>query len=416
MYQPNVTPWGWNELRWWLYERAPVVLEDAAKKGLPFVLPWCTLSMPVVLLRGPSRYSGQPWTVLMAGAHHAIDNIAHRYFACPPQRETVGSLPLWRVSATLQRLGASVDLVIAYVDRLSARLFFRSNYLRVPESVGSWLAVPDDLNKLKRTNRSVKADLRRIRREQFTFTVSHAEEDCETFYHTMYVPYLRKRHGELAVIRSLPQVRCIFRRGGVFWVLCEGQRIAGQLFSQRDGVLSCVGMGMADGDPSLLRKGAIAATYFFSLQYAQSQGLTRIDLGGSPPALSDGLLRYKRKWGARLTAKPQTPYDYLLWWRRPTEQIIALLAHRQLIFRKAGQWAAVTALDPGCVATPELVHKLHRSLSMPGLRRLVILSSGGEGGNGLGGPQLLQPSREEGESEVVFCPTDRFLREFGGVE
>jgi hypothetical protein len=202
----------------------------------------------------------------------------------------------------------------------------------VSESVGSWLAVPDDLNKLKRTNRSVKADLRRIRRERFTFTVSHAEEDCETFYHTMYVPYLRRRHGELAVVRSLPQVRRVFRRGGVFWILCEGQRIAGQLFFQREGVLYCVGLGTAGGDPSLLRKGAIAATYFFSLQYAQSQGLARIDLGGSPPSLSDGLLRYKRKWGARLTAKPQTPYDYLLWWQRPTEQIIALLAHRQLIF------------------------------------------------------------------------------------
>jgi hypothetical protein len=416
MHQPSVTTWGWSKWGWWLYERAPVVLEDAAKRGMPFVLPWCTLSVPVVLLRGLNRYSGQPWTILMAGADHAIDNIAHRYFACPPRREAIGSLPLWEVPSTLQRLGASADLVIARVDRLSARLLFRSNYLRVPESIGTWLAVPDDLNELKRTNRSVKADLRRIRLDRLTFAVSHAEADCETFYRTMYVSYMRSRHGELAFIRSLPQVRRVFRRGGVLWVLREGQRIAGQLFSQREGVLYCVGLGTAGGDPALLRKGALAATYFFSLQYAQSQGLTRIDFGGSPPALSDGLLRYKRKWGVQLAARPQTPYDYLFWWRRPTEQVIAFLAHRQLIFRQNGHWVTVTALDPGCVATPELVHKLRRSLSLPGLRRLVILSPGGEEDNNLQIPQLLEQPQVEGESEVVLCPASRFLQEFGGID
>jgi hypothetical protein len=258
--------------------------------------------------------------------------------------------------------------------------------------------------------------MRRIRLDRLTFAVSHAEADCETFYRTMYVSYMRSRHGELAFIRSLPQVRRVFRRGGVLWVLREGQRIAGQLFSQREGVLYCVGLGTAGGDPALLRKGALAATYFFSLQYAQSQGLTRIDFGGSPPALSDGLLRYKRKWGVQLAARPQTPYDYLFWWRRPTEQVIAFLAHRQLIFRQNGHWVTVTALDPGCMATPELVQKLRRSSSMPGLRRLVILSSAGEGNDTLGGPQLLEQPQVEGESEVVLCPASRFLQEFGGID
>jgi hypothetical protein len=72
--------------------------------------------------------------MLTAGTQAAIDNVSHRFFARPPQRETVGSLPVWSLTTTVNRLAASADLVIARVDHLSARLFFRTNYLVVPES------------------------------------------------------------------------------------------------------------------------------------------------------------------------------------------------------------------------------------------------------------------------------------------
>lgn len=415
MRQPSAEAWRWTDLATRLYVHAPAVLEDAAKRCMPLVLPWCALCIPVVMLRGLNPYSGRPWTILMAGAQHAVDNISHRYFACPPQREAVGSLPLWQLPSTLQRLGVSADLTIARVDRLSARLFSRTNYLRIPESVGAWLAIPDDLNKLTRANRSVKGDMRRIRRERLTAEVSRAEPDCEIFYHTMYVPYMRRRHGELAVIRSLPQMRRAFRRGGILWVLREGQRIAGDLFHQRDGVLYRVGVGTAGGDPSLLGKGALAAVYFFSLQYAHNQGWTCIDLGGSPPALNDGLLRYKRKWGARLTAQPLTHYDYLMRWERPSEQVVDYLAHRALIFRRHGQLAAVTALEPESVATPALAQQIHRSLAIPGLQRIFVISSNWKAGNSILAQQTLERSSTDDESEVVFCDADHFLQECGGV-
>lgn len=405
----------WTDWAWRLYEHASTVLEDAARWCVPFVLPWLALRVPVVILRGPSPYSGRPWVILMAGSQSVIDNVSHRFFACPPQREVVGSLPLWRLPSTLKRLGASADLVIARVDRLSARLFFRTNYLVVPESIGSWLAVPDDPNKAARANHSLSEDLRRIRREKLALEVSHTQPDCEVFYHAMYVPYMRRRHGELAVVRSLPQMRRAFRRGGILWVLRNGQRIAGGLFYQRDDVLCPLAVGTAGGDPALTKRGALAAVYFFYIQYAHSRRCTHIDLGGSPPVLNDGLLRYKGKWGARLTAQPQTHYDYLLRWERPNEQVIAFLAHRSLIFRRHGQLAAVTALESGDVATPDLVHQISHSLSIPGLQRLFVLSSGWKVGNRILTPQTLEQPRAGHESDVVLCDADHFLQEFGGV-
>ena len=415
MHQPRAEAWSWNAVAWRLYEYAPAVLEDAAKRCSPFVLPWFALRVPVVMLDGPSPYSGRPWAILMAGSQAAIDNIAHRYFACPPQRETLGSRPLWKLPSILKQLSASADLVIARVDRLSARLFFHTNHLVVPEGVGSRLTVPEDPDKMTRMNHSLKADLRRIRRERLTAELSHTEADFETFYHTMYVPYMQRRHGSLAFIRNLHNMHRAFRRGGILWVRCDGQRIAGNLFQQRDDVLNLLGVGTTGGDLRLMKEGASAALYFFLIKYARERRCTAIDFGSSPPALTDGLLRYKRKWGAQLSAQPLTYYDYLIQWERPSEQVSDYLAHRALIFRKQGQLAAVTALGSGRVATPALARQIHHSLSIPGLQRLFVLLPNWDPSNGMLAQQALEPSSTDDESKVVFCNIDHFLQEYGGV-
>jgi hypothetical protein len=415
MHQPSGETWRWTELAWRLYERAPAVVEDAAKWCAPFVLPWFALRVPVVVLRGPSPYSGRPWAIVMAGSQAASENVAHRYFSCPPQREASGAWPVWRLPSILKRMSASADLVIARVDRLSARLFFGTGYLVVPEGVGSRLTVPEGPTEASRRNESLKADLRRIRRGRFTAEISHAEADYETFYHTMYVPYMRKRHGSLAFIRNEHQMRRAFRRGGILWLQRDGQRIAGDLFQLRGGVLSALGVGTIGGDFMLMKEGVSAALYFFLIKHAREWSCPYIDFGSSPPALTDGLLRYKRKWGCQLTVQPPTRYDYLLRWERPNEQVGEFLAHRALIFRKHGRLSAVTAVGPGSVATPALARQLYHSLSIPGLQRIFVLLCNGEADPRIFARQPPGRSSTDEESKVVFCDMGHFLQDYGGV-
>jgi hypothetical protein len=414
MHQPSGERWKWTELAWRLYERAPAMVEDAAKWCAPFLLPWFALRVPVVMLRGPSPYSGRPWAIVMAGDQAAIDNVAQRYFACPPQREAIGAWPVWRLPSTLKRMSASADLAIARVDRLSVRLFWQTNYLVVPEGVGSRLIVPEGPTRASRRNESLRADLRRIRRGRFTAEISHAEADYETFYHTMYVPYLRKRHGSLAFIRNEHHMRRAFRRGGILWVQRDGQRIAGDLFQLRGGVLYALGVGTIGGDFMLMKEGVSAALYFFLIKYARERRCLYIDFGSSPPALTDGLLRYKRKWGCQLTAQPPTRYDYLLRWERPNEQVSEYLAHRALIFRKHGRLSAVTALGPGSVATPALARQLQHSLSIPGLQRIFVLLCDEKADPRIPAQQPLERPSTDEESKIVFCNMDHFLQDCGG--
>src|SRR5680860_1625332 len=209
-----------------------------------------------------------------------------------------------------------------------------------------------------------------LRREGFTMEVSHREADCEAFYSSMYLPFVKKRHGEFAVIHNLHQLRRKFRRGGLIWLRRGDHRIAAALFEQEGDVFRGVALGTAGGDLTLMKQGALAALYIFEIKCAEEGRCASIDFGGTPPILSDGLLRFKRKWGVQLANKHQTPYDYLVRWEPPNEQVLHFLADTPLIFRNRGHLAGLTALRLNGIDPADQASIMHRSLWMPGLRRL----------------------------------------------
>ncbi len=403
-----------NEWAWWLYEHAPASLEDAAKRCAPWLLPWVALRVPVAILRGSTRHSERSGTVVVAGHQPWADYLPRRFFACAPQREVVGVVPVWALPSFLKRLPVDADITVARLDRVSARLFFVNGYLVVPESIGCRLSLPVDLDKLAHASSSVKEDLGMLRRERFTIEVSHREADCETFYSSMYLPFVKKRHGEFAVIHNLHQLRRKFRRGGLIWLRRGDHRIAAALFEQRGDVFRGVALGTAGGDLTVMKQGALAALYIFEIKCAEEGRCTSIDFGGTPPILNDGLLRFKRKWGVRLVDEHQTPYDYLIRWERPNEQVLHFLADTPLIIRNRGHLAGLTALRLNGVAHPDQASRMHRSLWMAGLRRLFVAVPSGYGSQDVGA----LPGQDRGGishvGETEFCNFERILTTLEG--
>ncbi|MFZ1744923.1 MAG: hypothetical protein WAU17_03315 [Nitrospirales bacterium] len=403
-----------NDWAWWLYEHAPAGLDDAAKRCAPWVLPWIALRIPVAILRGPPRNSERSGIIVVAGLQPWADYLPRRFFACAPRREVVGSVPVWALPSFLKRLAVDADIIVARIDRVSARLFFEDGYLVVPESIGCRLSLPVDLDKLAQASRSVKEDLGMLRREGFTMEVSHREADCEAFYSSMYLPFVQKRHGEFAVIHKVHQLRRKFRRGGLIWLRRGDQRIAAALFEREGEVFRGVALGTAGGDLSLMKQGALAALYIFEIKCAQEGRCTSIDFGGTPPILNDGLLRFKRKWGVQLMDEHQTPYDYLVRWERPNEQVLNFLADVPLIFRNHGHLAGLSAIRLNDVAHADQASMMHRSLWMAGLQRLFVAVPTGYGSQGVGA----LPGQERGGIPHVggmeFCNFERILPMLGG--
>jgi hypothetical protein len=377
MTQPNLKSMLWTKLARRLYGLLPVVTHDILQWRHRYVLPFKNLRIPLVILRGSTRANNNHGTLLIAGDEHGIEYMSHRFFEGEPQQELLGKVPLWTLARTLKHLRTSADLTIACTDRLSARIFFGADYLVVPKWVGSMLKVPEDPSKLTQNNHSLKEDLRIVRNNQLRPDFTQATTDFELFYHTMYVPFIRKRHGKQAVVRSIKQLRRCFHQGGLICVRQSGQLIAGGIFQHRNQILRFIALGTTNGDSAPVKAGALAALYLFIINHAKELGCKFIDFGGCHPSLKDGLLHYKRKWGMKLIDKQNNYYDFLVHWNHFNSSVISFLSNTPLIFRDQGGLSAVYVIDGNQPVTQTEVEKIHRSTWIPGLRRLYLIPISG---------------------------------------
>jgi hypothetical protein len=398
-----------------LSEHAPAMLEAMLRWYRPWALAWYKRRLPVTRLYGPTP-SGQPGTVVVAGTAPWAYRLPYRFFTTKPQHERLGEYLVWRLPTILQQLGETADLTLAYVDRLAARLFFRHGYLTIPATVDCWSPVADALSTMAQPNRSLKEDLRVVRRERLQPEVSHTTADCDMFCQTMHAPFVRMRHGEIAIVHSLMSLRRMVRCGGIVWAQRCGERIAGCVVRQQGDTLRMVALGTANGEQKWVHYGAITALYRFCIQYAYEQGCTQINFGAAMPILNDGLLRYKCKWGAQVALVPHDTYHHMLWWTQPSRPLLDFFAHTPAIFQSHGRLAGLTARSPGEAGTAAELLELQRSLAIPGLQQLVVMSASSQ--DLASASSLLQAphaSPTETAMPVVLRSAAQFLHEFAGT-
>jgi hypothetical protein len=282
----------------------------------------------------------------------------------------LGLVSAWALPLKLSQMQSTVDLTIARVDRVLARLFFDNSYLTVLDWVGTWLPVPEDAAAYARARNSLWSDRRMVERSKLQTVVSHEDSDFEEFYHSMYLPFAAQRHGKLAMPRDRGPLRRQFHQGGLFWVQRDGQRVAGSAFERSGGTLRLVAIGLAGDDPSLARQGAFAAIYFSAVDYAREHACDKVDLGLSRACLMDGVLRYKRKWGVALIDRQDVNSVLLVRWDKLEGAVAEFLSHSPLISRERGGLSAVHAMDAA---------EAKRLLWMPGLQSMVHATDVGAG-------------------------------------
>jgi hypothetical protein len=288
----------------------------------------------------------------------------------------------------------SADLTIVRADRLSAQKFFGKDYLAVPEWIDMRLAVPGDLDELVRSNRSIREDMRLVRKHKLQPLVTEGEERFDEFYDSMYVPFSRARHGAMAIIKGRQELRRYIRKGGILWVIRDNQPLAGVLYERKNDTLTLLAIGMATGELPLKKRGIMAALYYYSIAHARQLGCAEVDFRAARPSLHDGLLRYKRKWGNALCDNSNSYYDLLVRWNSVNGVVKDFLSHTGLIFRDEGRLSAIHADES----------QSRRSLWVEGLHRLYLLTESGR-----------QPMMDEGVSMSVAGATPDSQRAYFGT-
>jgi predicted N-acetyltransferase YhbS len=248
----------------------------------------------------------------------------------------------------------------------------------VPTWVGGTVEVAAALgSRLKKD--SVRADLRAIRRERYAYRVTRDAEAIENFHRNMYVPYARQTYGKGAFVWSLEQLRREAPQGEeLLLVEAGGQTVAGVYLGIVDkDRLNQLVLGVIDADYGWVRRGVLAAIYYFALVHASASGYSTIWVGSSRPFLQDGVLQFKKKWGMRIVPDPTNPEVLLFRIRPDSAAARSFLAHNPFIHKKDDQLHAAVFLD-GIRTAPDdedPVARARRLYSLPGIHDVAVFQA-----------------------------------------
>ena len=305
-------------------------------------------------------------------------------------------MPIWRLRAALARRRASVDLVVARLDRLSATLALDASYVAVPEWVGARAPVPDDARQFCRAQQEPCHNMARGRRAGLRPEVSHELRDFDDFYDRMYVPFVRagSTATEAVVSNRAAHATLLSPRRPRVGGRDGAAGVAGVLYrTPRDDPRS----GRARHAPTAIsrraRDGRGLRARALRLRARPRARLHGGRLRRLAPVTDRRPARLQGALGLRASSTNRTMfYDLCLAWDRLTPPLLAFLTRTPLIFRQsdglAALWASVDTSEIGA-ARPVL----------QSLRRLYLLGDADDASTDARDPD--HPRRPDGAPGVA---------------
>jgi hypothetical protein len=297
-----------------------------------------------------------------------------------PLMRKLGHQPVWRLNNLGQDGTVQADLVMLELDSFWAPSMRRAGYLSMPQWVFFMLDISQPWPKLLRriSNKSLKNNLTKVKKAGYLYSITTDEEEWRYFYEHMYLPYAQKRYGVSSIVYSSRQHRRAFETGQLLLVHTrELKRVAGVLLLPWRQYLRFHSLGVRDAGTRYLARGVVTALYYFSMIWAGEQGYKRMDFGHCRPALGDGLLLYKKRWGMRIRRSPRvkTLIGIKALSRRPALKSFA--RRMDFIFLDSGRLSAVSCVGHDRPVGRDEVLNLFKKRYVAGLNRLFIIAPGG---------------------------------------
>jgi hypothetical protein len=267
-----------------------------------------------IWLEGEERITGETVRVFYFGHGENYEFILKRIYAEYRTISIKKNILAFNIKKWVRKSTEGVDLIFCDVALLYTLMLPREEYLEIPHWIRQRYTVPDTweavLQSFRKNTR--KTDLRKVRKYKFSYTISTAEEDYKSFYHTMHVPYLRKRFDDLVIIEPEWKFLRQCRKGHLMQIIRDGEVVAAVLLHMADGRLAYVWVGVPENIEGDMFNGAFSALYYYTILHGYMNGCHEIDFLGTRPVLNDGLFRYKRKWGTHVQTSPVPRGDMLL--------------------------------------------------------------------------------------------------------
>ncbi len=329
----------------------------------------------VWIMTGNELSGGQPLGIIFAGLEIDKNYIRMLAFGDSGRENHVGRKWLWNIRKLRDKEAEGCSLLVIEAPHCSGRLSAKLNYLFIPSWVNGELDISAERSSIFRSrNKSLQSDLRRIRKNNLHYEVTTSLPQLDDFYRTMYVPYTTSAHGDRSKIMTYGYVKAEFKKRGLFTDLLlvkENQEsIAGILFRCRKDKAKLSTLGVKDGNPDYVGRGAIAAVFSFAIQYLTEKGYARIDLGASRAFLKDGVLRYKRKWRQRVSSKKGPAF--LVKMLCQTQGLRGFLANNPFAYRDTTGLRGAVFVDGDKPLAERDFADIYKGFYVEGLSKLVI--------------------------------------------
>jgi hypothetical protein len=281
-------------------------VQDIAQRIARYVgdISWCLRDFPRL---SAYRLIGADLTVIFVGREKGLREICHLFFEEEVEQLEFGRVALWKLSAQSQQwLAEGIDLVICelgciHPNRPSAPITFT-----VPIWIHQVLAIPDSLVTLiaGRKPEPIRRRINKVRKAGFTYGFSQSKADFDHFHYHMYIPFIKTRHGDLALVASYQdQWQRWFTRGGLVLVTQNDKPVAGMLGYLAGDTFFDVEAGILEADPHLFQQGINAFLIWCAMVWAHDKGAKILDMGGTHAWRSNGSFTFKQGWGARVVRR-----------------------------------------------------------------------------------------------------------------
>jgi hypothetical protein len=209
-----------------------------------------------------------------------------------PERKNIA---LWNIPEFLKKNKDKFDIVIIETTKKALPGKYPGSFL-----LPRWMEMELDIESFikKASSKDIK---RSIKRNSLEYEIRTGINAFDLFYHTMYKPYIEKRHGLSA---DLPNYKHFHNKWfntkwALFFIIRENEPVAGAFIGYKQGRYRLNFLGIKDGSEEIMKMGAVRALYYFFMLFYYEKGIKSLLAGVSMPVVLDGVTQSKMRIGAQ---------------------------------------------------------------------------------------------------------------------
>jgi hypothetical protein len=306
---------GWRQIKaWinWLLDRiigiCDIFLMDACAVPLPSVRKsvhhlvrvtgdfcWLLRDFPRI---SAYRISGPEWSIVFVGGLTGLREVRKVLFTgSEVDCEELGRFEIWSLRQQAQQwMDGGITLVICELSRL-LKGWTAPTAFSVPLWIQQVVEIPEQFETIisggQRTD--IRKEINKSRKAGFGSFFTTSKQDFGSFYRDFYVPYVKSRHGDSAMITPYQdQWKRWFRRGGMMMATYNGIPVAGLISYMAYGTCFLIESGISPMHHELRQRGIKAFLHFSTMSFAHARGCRKCDMGGSLAYRANGAFSFKR--------------------------------------------------------------------------------------------------------------------------